>query len=282
VNFVAIDVETANADLANVCQIGIVSFENGNLKESWQSFVNPEDYFDPVNVAIHGIDESAVAGAPIFPQLATMIRERTAVCVVVSHTCFDRVALARVSEKYDLAPFECTWLDTARVVRRAWTELSQRGYELESVATKLGIAFAHHNAAEDARAAGEILLRAMSETGMGLSDWMDQVRKPISPSHIRMEGDPEGPLHGEVAVFTGALTITRREAAQLAAEAGCEVAPAVRQDTTLLVVGDQDIRKLGGHDKSSKRRKAEALIAKGHPIRIVCEGDFRRLVGSSI
>ena len=44
-DFVAIDVETANADLASICQIGIVAFENGSVKESWQSLVNPEDYF---------------------------------------------------------------------------------------------------------------------------------------------------------------------------------------------------------------------------------------------
>ena len=45
----------------------------------------------------------------------------------------------------------------------------------------------------------------------------------------------------------------------------------------MLVVGDQDIEKLAGHDKSSKHRKAEQLIAKGQLIRIVGEADFMRL-----
>ena len=47
--------------------------------------------------------------------------------------------------------------------------------------------------------------------------------------------------------------------------------------TTLLVVGDQEVQRLVGHDKCSKHRKAEALIADGHAIRILRETDFRQL-----
>ena len=281
-DFVAIDVETANPDLASICQIGIVAFENGCPAQSWESLVNPEDYFDGMNVSIHGIDERTVEGAPVLPQVVDMVRSLVVGSVLASHTCFDRVAVAQVLDKYSLEQFDCAWLDTAKVVRRAWPELSQRGYGLESVARKLGIEFTHHNAVEDARAAGEILVRAIRETGISLSEWIDRVKKPISPSHIAMGGNPEGPLYGEVVVFTGALTITRREAAQLAADVGCEVAPSVNKGTTLLVVGDQDIRRLAGHERSSKHRKAEELITGGQAIRILCERDFRRLVGLSV
>jgi DNA polymerase III epsilon subunit-like protein len=60
--FVAIDVETANADLASICQIGIAHFVDGKFCEIWESLVNPEDEFDFINISIHGIDESMVAG----------------------------------------------------------------------------------------------------------------------------------------------------------------------------------------------------------------------------
>ena len=43
--FVAIDVETANADFASICQVGIVRFEASAIVDEWQSLVNPEDYF---------------------------------------------------------------------------------------------------------------------------------------------------------------------------------------------------------------------------------------------
>ena len=60
---VAIDVETANADMASICAVGAATFEHGRLVSEWYSLVDSDDYFDPMNVAIHGIDENAVRGA---------------------------------------------------------------------------------------------------------------------------------------------------------------------------------------------------------------------------
>jgi DNA polymerase III subunit epsilon len=72
--------------------------------------------------------------------------------------------------------------------------------------------------------------------------------------------------------------MARADAAKLAADAGCDVRNSVTHETTLLVVGDQDIRHLAGHEKSSKHRKAEELIRAGQVIRIICERDFLELV----
>jgi DNA polymerase-3 subunit epsilon len=76
--------------------------------------------------------------------------------------------------------------------------------------------------------------------------------------------------------------IPRREAADLAASVGCEVDGGVTKRTTLLVVGDQDVQRLAGHEKSSKHRKAEQLVQMGQPIRILRESDFCELVKLSI
>ena len=278
--FVALDVETANPDLASICQVGAVVFVDGQISESWQSLVNPDDEFHPINVSIHGIDEVSVRGAPRFPDVASRIVELLASRIVASHMGFDRVALSRVCQKYGLPVLDCKWLDTARVCRRAWTQFAQRGFGLVDIASHCSIQFRHHDALEDARAAGEILLRAMSETGLGLEDWLVRVQQPIDPqgSKPTRDGNPDGELFGEVAVFTGALSMPRREAADMAAHAGCGVAASVGKTTTLLVVGDQDIRKLAGQDRSSKQRKAEELIEKGQPIRILTERDFRALL----
>lgn len=280
--FVAVDVETANADLASICQIGIALFEGGRLAEAWGTLIDPEDDFDPFNVAIHGITESSVRGAPTFPSAFDAIVPRLNSSITVSHTPFDRLALSRAAERYNLPEVAVTWLDSARVVRRAWPQWAQSGYGLANVALKLGISYKAHDAVEDARAAGEILLKAVQETGHQVEDWLKRVQFPIGAdgkSQITRVGNPEGSLFGEVAVFTGALSMPRREAADLAASAGCTVASSVNSRTTLLVVGDQDLRRLEGHEKSAKHRKADDLIANGQSIRVLGESDFRRLVG---
>lgn len=51
---------------------------------------------------------------------------------------------------------------------------------------------------------------------------------------------------------------------------------------TLLVVGNQDVRKLAGQERSSKHRKAEELINGGQKIRIISESDFQRIAEQRI
>lgn len=279
--FLAVDVETANPDLCSICQVGVVGFVNGNVGHVWKSLVNPEDYFCPTNVAIHGITEADVEGAPTYRSVHLELQRRLAGQVVACHTSFDRLALIRASERAGVDSIDCRWLDTARVVRRAWKQFSRSGYALAAIANELGISFRPHDAAEDARAAGEVLLRAVAATGLTVEDWTTEALRRISSARVRIDGDSEGVLAGEVLVFTGALTIPRREAAAKAAKAGCTVDPNVTKETTLLVVGDQDIRRLAGHEKSARHRKAERLIAAGQSIRILGESDFRRLVEST-
>lgn len=278
--FTAIDVETANADLASICQVGVVRFRNGQVADTWQTLVNPEDEFDGINISIHGIDQDAVADAPTFADVSERITEHLSECVVVSHTPFDRVSLNRALQKYELDELQCVWLDSARVARRSWPMFARTGYGLHNVATILGIELDHHDALEDARAAGEIVLRAINDCGMSVEQWCERAQQTLTRSIASLNANPDGPLFGEIIVFTGALQLPRREAAELAAKAGCEVKASVAKSTTLLVVGDQDVRKLAGNEKSSKHRKAEDLIAKGTSIRILGESDFQRLVAS--
>lgn len=285
--FVAIDVETANADMASICQIGLAKFKDGILIDEWSSLVDPEDFFDFINIDIHGISGDDVAGAPKFPEVFQNLENFLSGSISVSHTHFDRVSVGRAINKYSLNPIETTWLDSARVARRAWEECSWRGYGLANVCRIIGYEFKHHDALEDAKASGQILIAAIEKSGLDLDSWFKRVSQPIDPANsssgaeIKRDGNPEGELYGEILVFTGALEIPRCEAADLAASIGCTVGLGVTKKTTLLVVGDQDVTKLSGKSKSAKHLKAEGLIAKGHKIRIIKESDFKELVNQA-
>jgi len=279
-DFIALDVETANADLSSICSVGLVHFKDGKAFKSFGFLVNPEDEFDAINVAIHGITAQDVIGKPTMREILPLISSKLSNFVIAHHTAFDRVALARAAAKYGFQELQFTWLDTARVTRRAWEKFAYVGYGLENLAREFGIEFQHHDATEDARAAGLILIRAIEETGLSLQEWVTRARSPIAQRQVfrAIGGNPKGQLYGEVIVFTGALEIPRHEAARLAAEAGCDVRNSVTNSTTILVIGNQDVRRLKGADKSAKHRKAEELIDAGAPLRIVSERDFAHLV----
>jgi len=288
--FIALDVETANADLASICSIGIATFEDGEMTDEWYSLVDPKDQFSAINKRVHGIDEGMVNGYPTYATLADELNRRLVDSVVVSHGSFDRAAISRAAARWSVSPPTCKWLNSQTVTRRTWPQFARRGYGLKNVSEHIGYEFKHHDALEDAKAAGQVVLAAMEKTGVDIADWLTALdKRPRARGYaratgaakggsIRRQGNPDGPLFGEVVVFTGALGIARADAADLAADAGCEVGTSVTRRTTLLVVGDTDVRKLAGHTKSSKHRKAEQLAVDGQPIRIIGESDFQTIV----
>lgn len=74
--FNTIDVETANNDRASICQIGIVHVVDSVIQDTWKTYINPEDWFDPWIVDIHGITEDMVATSPTMPEIRDELRRR--------------------------------------------------------------------------------------------------------------------------------------------------------------------------------------------------------------
>ena len=245
--FVAIDVETANADRSSICQIGLARFADGEPVEQWCTLVDPDDHFDAVNVSIHGIKPRMVKGYPNLPQIADRLRHTLEGSITVSHTGLDRTALDRAYSKYNLRPLATTWLDSAQVARRAWKDVAWKGHDLANVCSRIGHKFKPHDALEDARAAGFVLLAALRESQRDLNYWLRKVTEPIDAERphieridsersytkrspwgitVRRDGDPEGTLYGETLVFTGELQMPRTEAATLPPASGVMSHPA--------------------------------------------------------
>lgn len=295
-DFIALDVETANADFGSICSIGLVHFRSGEVFKSLTILVDPEDEFDPLNIGIHGIRPEHVAGKPNIAKVLPVIGAALRDAIIVHHSPFDRTALGRAAGRYSTGGLPCIWLDTLQVARKTWHQFrGDGGYGLANLTRAFGIDFRHHDAAEDARAAGLLMLRAIGDGGISLQQWVDDVgyestatsapKRRIKPgyagSHAR-QGISDGPLSGETILFTGTLQISRSEAAIHAASAGCDVVDSISKKVTILVVGDQDLRFTKGQAKSTKHRKAEDLIASGAPMRIVGESDFMLMTGAPI
>ena len=181
--FNAIDVETANRTRASICQIGIAQVQVGKISRAASFLINPEEPFESFQTSLHGINEEAVSEAEtmlsIHPKLYRLI-ERTP---LASHSPFDKQALEKAASKYGLTMPQIKWLDTGRVARSAWPDrYDGSSWGLKKIATDLGIEFLHHDAAEDARAAAEILLQACRHTGLDVDDWLEQAGYERTPA----------------------------------------------------------------------------------------------------
>lgn len=184
-NFVAIDVETANQDNSSICQIGLATFKNGVVVDTWESLVDPETYFSYTNIGIHGITKDKVMGAPKFYQLYDELKHMMENKFAVHHMPFDRVAINNVSSKYGLEHINTHWLDSAKVVRRTWTQFSKRGYGLANISNHLGIRFKHHDALEDAIAAGKVAVEACRNKGMRIAEMNEFIKSSSKTKFYR-------------------------------------------------------------------------------------------------
>lgn len=136
----------------------------------WSSLINPEEPFSYFNTDIHGLTAADVAEAPTLPEVADILRAWLTQQVVACHTLFDQRALFRGFSKYGLLALDCRWLDSCRVARKTWK--SQHGHSLSVICAHIGHAFRHHDALEDAKAAGAIILAASRKTGLSPAAWL--------------------------------------------------------------------------------------------------------------
>jgi DNA polymerase-3 subunit epsilon len=178
-DFIAVDVETANNDAGSICQIGFATFADGALVDNWSWLINPRTWFSGHNIGIHGIRAADVAHAPGWDECYQEIAALLAGRIVVSHTAFDVTATARACARYDLPILGAQWLDSARVARRAFRQFARRGWGLASLSEHLAIDFAHHDAGEDARAAGLVVLAAVQASGRSVTDWLTEAHRPL-------------------------------------------------------------------------------------------------------
>lgn len=279
--FIALDVETASRASGSICQIGIACVAENDEITTFGVLVDPEVSFAEFNIELHGIGPDTVRDADTFPAVWAMLEPLLSRHTLVQHSTFDERAIGEACVRYGIDVPAITWIDSVRIARAAWPEFrGNGGHGLGHLKEALSLDFQHHDAEEDAKAAAEVVVLAEGKTGKPFDAIVKPPkktqRKPVKA--VRAMGDPYGPLAGEVAVFTGPLSITRKRAATMAATKGMSVVPQMDRTVTVLVVGDPHPDLLIEPKPSTKHLAALDLISGGQDIKIIGEQAFLALV----
>lgn len=302
-SYVALDIETANDFRGSICSIGLVKFQDGTIVDTYYTLINPETSFDTFNISIHGIKPEDVADAPKFPEVRQDIVDFIGSDIVVAHFAqFDMGALNDVYNKYQLDYDDIRYICSYRLAKVAMP--GQLNYKLKNLSKELNIQLDHHNALSDAKASGLILNHLLSSNSFSdLDDFLKEYRydktgllgqrgfkrkkdakykdnliyTPTEEEKAAM--DPDHYFYGLYFCFTGKLErMTRKEANKAVALVGGIPEKGVTNHTNILVVGEQDWRVVGVDGLSSKMKKAQSLLEKGHDIEIMTENDFIKLL----
>jgi len=172
-SFVAIDVETTGLDSASdeIIEVAATRFQNGELTDSFRSFVKPSHSLDPFITQLTGITDDDLRDAPLFSGIAESFRDFLGDDPLVGHNVefdlgFLRAAgLGAYRGRSTGNPFAFSRthvVDTATLGRVFWPELSS--FSLRSLTKAFGIQSKRsHRALDDAQATGELLSQMMAE-----------------------------------------------------------------------------------------------------------------------
>jgi len=277
--FIVIDVELANQNPSSICQLGFVVYRDGKPIHEYSKLIDPDDDFSLRNFSIHGIDEDAVYGMPKFADVAPFIHPIFDGRICVSHGGVDRKAIEQAFKACNQEPPNCQWLNSATLVRRSWDQFKDKGYRLFNICEYLGIQYHPHDALEDAKATGQVVIRAIEKTGIGIEEWLVRLNEEKKTGDwgvsVSREGNSEGPMFGAEMVFTG-LGKMKPAAADTAAKLGCKVHPRVTNKTTHLVVADEVsfFTQRAGRKISTKHELALKKIEGGQSIEILSVSEF--------
>ncbi|MDR3190034.1 MAG: 3'-5' exonuclease [Lactobacillaceae bacterium] len=166
-NFIAMDFETASAQRYSAVSMAVVVVRDNQLVDEFYSLINPQTPFDARNTAIHGIHETDVINAPLFPDVWAQIKQfYTPEQLVIAHNApFDNGVLRATLAHYGIAAPHYLSLDTVRTSRKLYPQLPN--HKLNTVADALNIELQHHhNALDDTVAAARILVTQATEFGV--------------------------------------------------------------------------------------------------------------------
>jgi len=164
--WVVVDTETSGLDPARdrLLAIGAVAVDDGGilLDDSFEIVLQSDPSGDAANIAVHGIGHGAqAAGMPVRDALAAFREWAADAPRVGFHTDFDRAVLRVAFAGAGLPADDRPWLDLAPLAGALVPEAYRYGgRSLDDWLAAFGIECTiRHNAASDALATAELLLR---------------------------------------------------------------------------------------------------------------------------
>ena len=164
-NFIAIDFETANTSRNSACSVGLVRFENG-IETDWTASLirPPSSYFiRQWTEEIHHICWDDVYDKPTFDRIwadtiVPFLNKTPDLPLVAHNAIFDMNVLRGCLETYGIDKPELHYFDSLPISRRTWREF--RCHKLTYLGMELGIDYLAHDALEDSRTCGLVIVKA--------------------------------------------------------------------------------------------------------------------------
>ncbi|MBR4292333.1 MAG: PolC-type DNA polymerase III [Clostridia bacterium] len=188
--FVIFDIETTGLSNINhkITEIGAVIIENGEVKDVFNTYANPEMPIPEEIVRLTGITDEMVADAPSQKEAVEAFLRFADGGVLVAHNAsFDTGFIRRAAENFGLE-FNNTYIDTVSMSRYLNPELKSHKLDVIAEHYKLG-QFNHHRASDDAEMLAHIffkMIEQLKEEGVNdVSSMVNAMSDKVDPTKLR-------------------------------------------------------------------------------------------------
>ena len=157
---VCFDIETTGLKVTQeaITEIGAVRLRNGEIVETFQTFVDPERRLTPEIIGLTGITDEMLRGAPKLKDALTAFLAFAGDAPLAAHNAEFDISFIRAGCRKCGIPFEPTYIDTLILAQNLLPGLGK--YKLDIVADHLQLPqFNHHRASDDAVPVAQMLTK---------------------------------------------------------------------------------------------------------------------------
>ena len=157
---VCFDIETTGLKVTQeaITEIGAVRLRNGEIVETFQTFVDPERRLTPEIIGLTGITDEMLRGAPKLKDALTAFLAFAGGAPLAAHNAEFDISFIRAGCRKCGIPFEPTYIDTLILAQNLLPGLGK--YKLDIVAEHLQLPqFNHHRASDDAVPVAQMLTK---------------------------------------------------------------------------------------------------------------------------
>ena len=154
------DIETTGLKVAHdaITEIGAVILKDGEIVDTFQTFVDPERRLSPEIIGLTGITDDMLRGAPKLEDALHAFLAFAGGRPLAAHNAEFDISFIRAGCKKCGIPFEPTYLDSLIFAQNLLPELGK--YKLDIVADHLQLPqFNHHRASDDAVPVAQMLAK---------------------------------------------------------------------------------------------------------------------------
>ncbi len=157
---VCFDIETTGLKVTQeaITEIGAVRLRNGEIVETFQTFVDPERRLTPEIIGLTGITDEMLRGAPKLKDALTAFLAFAGDAPLAAHNAEFDISFIRAGCRKCSIPFEPTYIDTLILAQNLLPGSGK--YKLDIVAEHLQLPqFNHHRASDDAVPVAQMLTK---------------------------------------------------------------------------------------------------------------------------